>query len=73
MEPESPQTTINIIRSLRERISSDPNIDPESLREFRFVTARLIADYVLDSLASPTQQEFALASQFLETALRDFT
>jgi hypothetical protein len=49
MEPESPQITINIIRSLRERISSDPNIDPESLHEFRRVTDRLIADYILDS------------------------
>ena len=49
MELESPHITINIIHRLRERISSDPNINPESLREFRFVTAMLIAEYVLAS------------------------
>lgn len=55
MELDSPEITLNIIRSLRERILSDPNISPESRHEFTLVTARLMADYINESLSLGTE------------------
>jgi hypothetical protein len=57
MELEYGENTINIIRSLHARISSDPDISSERLHEFRSVTEKLIAEYTAAS--SPTTGEDA--------------
>jgi hypothetical protein len=57
MELEYGDNTISIIRSLHARISSNPDISSERLREFRLVSEKLIAEYIVDS--SPISEDTA--------------